>query len=39
VMWFEGGGHSFEVKGMKRPAAEIGASLAAPTAAFVRATG
>ena len=37
VQWFEGGGHSFEVKGVKRSAAEIGASLAAPTAAFVRA--
>ncbi|GAA1814126.1 alpha/beta family hydrolase [Agromyces neolithicus] len=37
VQWFEGAGHSFEVKGVKRPAAEIGASLAAPTAAFVRA--
>ena len=36
VQWFEGGGHSFEVKGVKRSAAEIGASLAAPTAAFVR---
>ena len=35
--WFEGGGHSFEVKGVKRTPSEIGASLAAPTAAFVRA--
>ncbi|MFF2271787.1 alpha/beta family hydrolase [Agromyces sp. NPDC058136] len=37
VEWIEGGNHSFEVKGAKRPAAEIGAGLAAPTAAFVRA--
>lgn len=37
LQWFEGGGHSFEVKGVKRAPAEIGASLAAPVAAFVRA--
>lgn len=37
VQWLEGGGHSFEVKGVKRTPAEIGASLAAPVAAFVRA--
>ncbi len=28
VIWVEGGGHSFEVKGQRRPAAEIGAALA-----------
>ncbi|MCM3779356.1 alpha/beta hydrolase family protein [Microbacterium hydrocarbonoxydans] len=28
VAWIEGGGHTFEVKGRKRPADEIGASLA-----------
>ncbi|WP_300265852.1 alpha/beta family hydrolase [Microbacterium sp.] len=28
IAWVEGGGHSFEVKGAKRPADEIGASLA-----------
>ncbi|MBO0979343.1 alpha/beta family hydrolase [Microbacterium sp. SD291] len=28
VVWVEGGGHTFEVKGQKRPASEIGASLA-----------
>jgi predicted alpha/beta-hydrolase family hydrolase len=28
VVWIEGGGHSFEVKGRKRPADEVGASLA-----------
>ncbi len=39
VEWIEGGNHSFEVKGAKRPAAEIGAGLAAPTAEFVRAHG
>lgn len=35
VHWVEGGGHSFEVKGRKRPASEIGASLAPVIAAFV----
>ncbi|WP_139416131.1 alpha/beta family hydrolase [Agromyces laixinhei] len=35
--WVEGAGHSFEIKGAKRPAAEIGAGLAAPVSAFVRA--
>lgn len=33
--WVEGANHSFEVKGAKRPAAEIGASLAPRAAAFV----
>ncbi|MEN0024583.1 MAG: alpha/beta family hydrolase [Microbacterium sp.] len=28
VVWIDGGGHTFEVKGRKRPAEEIGASLA-----------
>jgi hypothetical protein len=32
----EGGGHSFEVRGTKRDPREIGASLAAPAAAFIR---
>lgn len=36
VHWVEGGGHSFEVKGRKRAADEIGASLAPLVAAFVR---
>lgn len=36
LQWIEGGGHSFEVKGAKRPPAEIGASLAVPVASFVR---
>ena len=35
--WIEGGNHSFEVKGRKRPAAEIGASLAPRVAEFVAA--
>jgi hypothetical protein len=35
--WCEGGDHSFAVAGMKRSAEEIGASLAAPVAAFMRA--
>jgi predicted alpha/beta-hydrolase family hydrolase len=34
--WITDANHSFEVKGAKRPAAEIGAGLAAPVAAFVR---
>ncbi|MGH2679976.1 MAG: alpha/beta hydrolase family protein [Actinomycetota bacterium] len=33
---FEGGGHSFEVRGTKRDAREIGASLAPHAAAFIR---
>jgi len=28
IVWIEGGGHSFEVKGRKRPADEVGAGLA-----------
>ncbi|MGO1802715.1 MAG: alpha/beta hydrolase family protein [Microbacteriaceae bacterium] len=28
IAWIDGGGHSFEVKGRKRPAEEVGASLA-----------
>ncbi|AWB96393.1 dienelactone hydrolase [Agromyces badenianii] len=35
--WIDDANHSFEVKGRKRPAAEIGAALAAPVAEFVRA--
>ena len=34
--WLENANHSFEVKGAKRPAAEIGAGLAPRVAAFVR---
>lgn len=34
--WIENANHSFEVKGAKRPAAEIGAGLAPRVAAFVR---
>ncbi len=36
IAWIEGGGHSFEVKGQKRPADEIGASLAPLVAAWMR---
>lgn len=36
IAWFEGGGHSFEVKGAKRPADEIGASLVPAVDAFLR---
>lgn len=36
IVWIEGGGHSFEVKGRKRPASEVGASLAPTVAEFVR---
>lgn len=36
VVWIDGGGHTFEVKGRKRPASEIGASLAPIVAEFAR---
>lgn len=35
VVWVEGAGHTFEVKGHKRPAAEIGASLAPIVTEFI----
>jgi len=38
VAWITGGGHSFEVKGRKRPADEIGADLAPLVANWMRAT-
>lgn len=34
--WIDGAGHSFEVKGVERAAAEIGAALAPRAAAFMR---
>jgi predicted alpha/beta-hydrolase family hydrolase len=34
IAWFEGGGHSFEVKGRRRPADEVGASVAPVVADF-----
>ena len=37
LQWLEGGGHSFEVAGLKRSADQIGASLAEPAAAFLAA--
>lgn len=36
LQWCEGGGHSFEVAGRKRTAEEVGASLAAAVAAFMK---
>ncbi len=36
ISWIEGGGHSFEVKGRKRAAADIGAELAAGVATWMR---
>ncbi len=36
VQWIVGGNHSFEVKGARRPADEIGAGLAPVVAGFVR---
>jgi predicted alpha/beta-hydrolase family hydrolase len=36
LRWVEGGGHSFEVKGRKRPAEEIGADLAPLVAEWIR---
>ena len=37
LRWIDGGGHSFEVKGRKRPADEIGAELARLVAEWMRA--
>ncbi|WP_200839018.1 MULTISPECIES: alpha/beta hydrolase family protein [Microbacterium] len=37
VHWIEGGGHSFEVKGRRRPPAEVGADVAPVVDAFVTA--
>ena len=39
LQWVEGGDHSFAVAGTRRPAAEVGASLAGPVAAFIRSSG
>jgi predicted alpha/beta-hydrolase family hydrolase len=36
LQWVDGGDHSFAVAGAKRPADEVGASLASPVAEFVR---
>ncbi|MGX9347442.1 alpha/beta hydrolase family protein [Microbacterium sp. KNMS] len=36
VEWIAGGTHAFEVKGRRRPADEIGASLADPVVRFIR---
>ncbi|WP_341998452.1 dienelactone hydrolase family protein [Microbacterium sp. LWH7-1.2] len=38
IAWIDGGGHSFEVKGRKRPAAEIAAGLAPGVAGWLRRT-
>jgi predicted alpha/beta-hydrolase family hydrolase len=35
--WVDGGGHSFEIKGAKRPQAEVGAGLAGRVSSYVRA--
>lgn len=37
IAWIDGAGHSFEVKGRKRPADEVGADLAPLVAEFLRA--
>jgi predicted alpha/beta-hydrolase family hydrolase len=37
IAWIDGGGHSFEVKGRKRPADDVGAGLAPLVAEFLRA--
>ncbi|MDQ4504565.1 alpha/beta family hydrolase [Sinomonas sp. ASV322] len=39
LTWFDDADHSFAVKGVKRTPYALGASLAAPTAAFVRGNG
>lgn len=36
LQWCEGGGHTFEVAGVKRSAEEVGAALAGPVAAFMK---
>jgi predicted alpha/beta-hydrolase family hydrolase len=36
IAWVEGGGHSFEVKGRKRPADEVAADLAPLVVAWMR---
>lgn len=36
IVWIEGGGHTFEVKGQKRSASEIGSSFAPIVAEFAR---
>src|SRR5919112_3112824 len=36
LQWVDGGDHSFAVAGTRRPAAEVGASLAQPVAVFIR---
>lgn len=35
IVWIEGGGHSFEVKGRRRPADEVGGALAPLVAEFI----
>jgi predicted alpha/beta-hydrolase family hydrolase len=37
--WCEGGGHTFDVAGRKRPPEEVGASLAGAVAAFLKVRG
>jgi predicted alpha/beta-hydrolase family hydrolase len=39
IAWIDGGGHSFEVKGRKRPADEVGGDLAPLVARWMRAVG
>lgn len=39
LQWVEGGDHSFAVAGNKRPADEVGASLAPPVAQFIASRG
>ncbi|QCB97807.1 dienelactone hydrolase [Arthrobacter sp. PAMC25564] len=36
LQWSQGGGHTFEVAGLKRSPEEVGASLAGPVAAFMK---
>ena len=39
LQWLDGGDHSFAVAGLKRSAAEVGASLAEPVARFIHSSG
>jgi predicted alpha/beta-hydrolase family hydrolase len=39
TVWIDGGGHSFEIKGRKRPADEVGAGIAPVLVAWMRRRG
>ena len=39
VEWIDGGGHSFEIKGRKRAASDVGAALAPTVTGFIDGVG